>query len=78
MSSVVIERHVKIQADANPYDPKYEQYFEKRLHVKMTKGQVGKTKLARRLSENTDEKLSSRNSFPSNFYGTTVNYPIKT
>jgi len=26
----------------------------------------------RSLSENTDEKLSSRNSFPSNFYGTTV------
>lgn len=47
MSSVVIERHLKIQADANPYDPKYEQYFEKRLHVKMTKGQAGKTKLAR-------------------------------
>ena len=47
MSSVVIERHLKIQADANPYDPKYEQYFEKRLHVKMTKGQIGKTKLAR-------------------------------
>jgi RNA-directed DNA polymerase len=47
MSSVSIERHVKIQADANPYDPKYEQYFEKRLHVKMTKGEVGKTKLAR-------------------------------
>jgi RNA-directed DNA polymerase len=47
MSSVVIERHVKIQASANPYDPKYEQYFEKRLYVKMTKGQVGKTKLAK-------------------------------
>jgi RNA-directed DNA polymerase len=47
MSSVVIERHVKIQANANPYDPKYEQYFEKRLYVKMTKGQIGKTKLAR-------------------------------
>ena len=47
MSSVVIERHVKIQADANPFDPKYEQYFERRLHVKMTKGQAGKTKLAR-------------------------------
>jgi RNA-directed DNA polymerase len=49
MSSVAIERHVKIQADANPYDPKYEQYFEKRLHVKMTKGEVGKTKIARLL-----------------------------
>ncbi|MDD5412146.1 MAG: group II intron reverse transcriptase/maturase [Methylobacter sp.] len=47
MSAVPIERHIKIQADSNPYDPKYEQYFEKRLHVKMTKGQVGKTKLAK-------------------------------
>lgn len=47
MSAVPIERHIKIQADSNPYDPRYEQYFEKRLHVKMTKGQVGKTKLAK-------------------------------
>lgn len=47
MSAVPIERHIKIQANANPYDPKYEQYFEKRLQVKMTKGRVGKTKLAR-------------------------------
>ncbi|WP_036305015.1 group II intron reverse transcriptase/maturase [Methylobacter tundripaludum] len=47
MSATPIERHTKIQADVNPYDPKYEQYFEKRLHVKMTKGEVGKTKLAR-------------------------------
>jgi RNA-directed DNA polymerase len=47
MSAVSIVRHMKIQADSNPYDPKYEQYFEKRLHVKMTKGEVGKTKLAR-------------------------------
>ncbi len=47
MSAIPIERHIKIQADANPYDPKYEQYFEKRLYVKMTKGSVGKTKLAR-------------------------------
>ncbi|MBF6650016.1 group II intron reverse transcriptase/maturase [Methylobacter sp. BlB1] len=47
MSEFPIERHIKIQANANPYDPKYEQYFEKRLHAKMTKGQVGKTKLAR-------------------------------
>jgi len=47
MAAIPIVRHVKILADANPYDPKYEQYFEKRLHVKMTKGQVGKTKLAR-------------------------------
>ncbi|MCX7102220.1 MAG: group II intron reverse transcriptase/maturase [Methylobacter sp.] len=47
MSTVLIERHIKVQADSNPYDPKYEQYFEKRLYVKMTKGPVGKTKLAR-------------------------------
>lgn len=47
MSAVPIERHIKIQADSNPYDPKYEQYFEKRLYVKMTRGLVGKTKLAK-------------------------------
>jgi RNA-directed DNA polymerase len=47
MSTVPIERHIKVQADSNPYDPKYEQYFEKRLYVKMTKGQAGRTKLAK-------------------------------
>jgi hypothetical protein len=31
---------------------------------------------ARRLSENTNEKLSIPNSFLSNFHGTTVNCPI--
>jgi len=47
MSEFSIERHIKIQADSNPYDPKYEQYFEKRLYDKMTKGRIGKTKLAK-------------------------------
>lgn len=32
---VPIERHVKIQMHANPYDPQWELYFEKRLGVKM-------------------------------------------
>jgi len=31
--------------------------------------------LSRRLSENTNEKLSNPNSFLSNFHGTTVNCP---
>lgn len=47
MADFTIERHIKIQANANPYDPKYEQYFEKRLEVKMTKGSARRTKLAR-------------------------------
>jgi RNA-directed DNA polymerase len=29
-SSVAIKRHIKIQSEANPYDPKYKIYFEKR------------------------------------------------
>ena len=33
--------------------------------------------ISRRLSENTNEKLSSPNFFLSNFHGTTVNCPIK-
>jgi RNA-directed DNA polymerase len=28
--STKIERHIKVRGDANPYDPKYTQYFEKR------------------------------------------------
>jgi RNA-directed DNA polymerase len=32
---VPIKRHVKVKAAANPYDPEWEHYFEKRLQVKM-------------------------------------------
>jgi RNA-directed DNA polymerase len=34
-SSIRIERHTKIRAEANPYDPEWETYFEKRLDVHM-------------------------------------------
>lgn len=43
--SVTIERHVKIQSEANPYDPEWETYFEKRLDVKMAHNLKGKQKL---------------------------------
>ena len=43
--SIAIERHVKIQSDANPYDPTWETYFEKRLDVKMAHNLKGKRKL---------------------------------
>ncbi|HXG95250.1 MAG TPA: hypothetical protein VNN73_23140 [Blastocatellia bacterium] len=34
-SDVPIRRYVKIIGEANPYDPQWETYFEKRLDVKM-------------------------------------------
>jgi RNA-directed DNA polymerase len=34
-TSVPIIRHVKIRGDANPYDPRWEAYFERRLDLKM-------------------------------------------
>ena len=34
-SSTPIKRHIKIQGDANPYDPAYETYFEKREETHM-------------------------------------------
>jgi RNA-directed DNA polymerase len=43
--SVRIERHIKIQNEANPYDPEWETYFEKRLDVKMTHHLKGKQQL---------------------------------
>ncbi|HEU5382407.1 MAG TPA: group II intron reverse transcriptase/maturase [Ktedonobacteraceae bacterium] len=33
--SIRIQRHTKIRAEANPYDPSWEPYFEKRLDVQM-------------------------------------------
>jgi RNA-directed DNA polymerase len=41
-SSIRIERHTKIRADANPYDPGWETYFEKRLDVQMAARLKGK------------------------------------
>jgi RNA-directed DNA polymerase len=41
-SSVHIERHTKIRAGANPYDPTWEPYFEKRLDVQMVGTLKGK------------------------------------
>jgi RNA-directed DNA polymerase len=41
-SSVRIERHTKIRAEANPYDPTWEPYFEKRLDVQMVGTLKGK------------------------------------
>jgi RNA-directed DNA polymerase len=33
-SAVAIKRHIKVQAAANPYHPKYQEYFEKRMRSK--------------------------------------------
>jgi RNA-directed DNA polymerase len=40
-----IRRHVKIRGEANPYDPAWEVYFEKRLGVKMKDNLSGRRKL---------------------------------
>lgn len=34
-SDVKIKRHIKIRGQANPFDPQWEEYFEKRLSAKM-------------------------------------------
>ena len=30
MARTVLERHIKVRAQANPYDPQYAEYFERR------------------------------------------------
>jgi RNA-directed DNA polymerase len=44
-SDVKIQRHVKILCPANPFDPSYEEYFEKRDATKMAEGLGGFRKL---------------------------------
>src|SRR5712691_10164091 len=39
---VPIKRHTKIRGEANPYDPEWESYYEKRLDVKMVNTFTGK------------------------------------
>jgi RNA-directed DNA polymerase len=41
-ASVPITRHVKVRGEANPYDPQWESYFEKRLDVHMAATLKGK------------------------------------
>jgi RNA-directed DNA polymerase len=42
---IKIKRHVKIAAEANPFDPKWEEYFEKRIDLKMKDSIGGKKSL---------------------------------
>ncbi|MEO1643704.1 MAG: group II intron maturase-specific domain-containing protein, partial [Chloroflexota bacterium] len=44
-SSTWIKRHTKIRGEANPYDPEWEIYFEKRLTVKMRGNLRGRKQL---------------------------------
>jgi RNA-directed DNA polymerase len=44
-SDTPIKRHVKIQAEANPFDPKWEEYFEERLQLKMSNSLVGRKRM---------------------------------
>jgi RNA-directed DNA polymerase len=44
-AQVPIRRHVKVKAQANPYDPQWEAYFEKRLDVRMADKLWGKQQL---------------------------------
>lgn len=42
---IPIKRHIKVKALANPYDPAWETYFEKRLDVKMSNDLKGRRTL---------------------------------
>jgi RNA-directed DNA polymerase len=44
-SAIPIRRHIKINGDANPYDPQWEAYFEERLRLKMKDSLLGRRKL---------------------------------
>ena len=44
---VPVTRHIKIKADANPYDPEWDDYFETRYTRKWFSSKWGKTKLRR-------------------------------
>ncbi|ECN1504185.1 HNH endonuclease [Salmonella enterica subsp. enterica serovar Newport] len=44
-SSTPIKRHVKIKGQANPYDPAWEPYFEKRMDYLWLQSQQGRKKV---------------------------------
>ncbi len=45
LSNFKIRRHTKLKADANPFDPEWETYFEDRLNRSMRASLMGKRKL---------------------------------
>jgi RNA-directed DNA polymerase len=47
VAQTVIERHIKVRAEANPYDPQYREYFEKRRCFAWRTYSVGKTRAFR-------------------------------
>jgi RNA-directed DNA polymerase len=46
-SDTPIQRHIKIRANANPYDPEWEHYFESRWATKMQNSSKGRAKFYR-------------------------------
>jgi RNA-directed DNA polymerase len=46
-SDVPIKRHIKVRGAANPYDPQWEGYFERRADAKMVADLVGQRQLLR-------------------------------
>jgi RNA-directed DNA polymerase len=44
-ASVPIIRHIKVRAEANPYDPAWEVYFEERLGIKLAQTFTGRRRL---------------------------------
>ena len=46
-STLPIKRHTQIKADANPFDPEWEMYFERRLGLKMVNSLRGRKQLIR-------------------------------
>jgi RNA-directed DNA polymerase len=44
---VRIERHIKVKGEANPFDPKWEPYFEQRLNVKVEATLRGRRRILR-------------------------------
>jgi RNA-directed DNA polymerase len=46
-SDVPIKRHIKVRGAANPYDPQWEAYFERRTDAKMMADLVGQQRLLR-------------------------------
>jgi RNA-directed DNA polymerase len=44
-ASMPIKRHIKVRAEANPFDPEWEVYFEKRLGVQMASNLRGRKQL---------------------------------
>ena len=74
LSRTPIRRHIKVRAKANPYDPQWEYYFERRLALTMEQTLGGNVKHSYSGRSKRAAVLCASTSSPTKRVGTTITW----